>query len=226
MLSLESLREIAGTHADELSAEVREFSVKGQPVSSAGRAALMGVVNLSADSWYRESVCLTTEMAVRRAYVLQEEGASIVDIGAESTLAQAERADEALHDSKLLPVLGGLCDLRIPISVETYFTGVARRCLEAGASIINLTGTEGTEEFYRLARDFDGAVIICFVQGRNVREVGEFDLSRDPVELCTTISRARWNRQRKQGCKSYLSIPDWVFIIATCRTARCVCGTR
>src|SRR6185369_2171213 len=46
---------------------------------------------------------------------------------------------------------------------------------------INLTGTEKTDEFYRLAREFDGAVIVCFVQGRNVREVGELDLGCDPV---------------------------------------------
>ena len=181
MLSLESLRHLAEKHSAELGVEVREFSVKGQDVSQKGRPALMGVVNLSADSWYRESVCLTAEAAVRRAFVLQEQGASIVDIGAESTLAQAQRLDDALHNSKLLPVLNRLRDLRIPISVETYSVAVARKCLEAGASIINLTGTESTEEFYRLARDFDAAVIVCFVQGRNVREVGDFDLSSDPI---------------------------------------------
>lgn len=89
----------------------------------------MGVVNLSADSWYRESVCLSAEAAIRRALVLQEQGADIIDIGAESTLAHAVRADEDLHKSKLLPVLSGLADLRIPISVETYNLAVARRCL-------------------------------------------------------------------------------------------------
>jgi dihydropteroate synthase len=183
MLSLESLRSLADEYEAELRAEVREFSVKDCVVVQKGRPTLMGVVNLSPDSWYRESVCLTTAAAIQRAFVLQEQGASIVDIGAESTLAQAQRLDDALHNSKLLPVLEGLRDLRIPISVETYSVAVARRCLEAGASIINLTGSESTDEFYRLARDFDAAVIVCFVQGRNVREVGDLDLSGDPIGL-------------------------------------------
>jgi dihydropteroate synthase len=83
----------------------------------------------------------------------------------------------------LLPVLDGLKDLKIPISVETYNLAVARRCLVAGARVINLTGTEETEGFYRLAREFDAAVIVCFVQGRNVREVGDFSFECDPIEF-------------------------------------------
>jgi dihydropteroate synthase len=181
MLSLEALRDLAAEQAGALGARVAEFSVRGRTVASNSRKHIMGVINLSADSWYRESVCLTAEMAVRRAFVLQEQGADLVDIGAESSLAHAARADEALQRSMLLPVLEGLKLLRIPISVETYDPKVARRCLEAGAGVINLTGSETTTEFYRLAREFDAAVIVCFVQGRNVREVGELQLGADPV---------------------------------------------
>jgi len=150
MLSLEYIRELARRYPEALSAKVREFEVRGRVVSCRTRKSIMGVINLSPDSWYRESVCLTTDMAIRRARVLQEQGADIVDIGAESTLAQAARVDDALQNSKLLPVLEGLKGLHIPISVETYNVSVARKCLEAGARIINLTGTENTGEFYRL----------------------------------------------------------------------------
>ena len=183
MLSLKDLAELAEKHRDSLSSSVREFEVKGRVISSNSRKSIMGVINLSADSWYRESVCLGADAAIRRAFVLQEQGADIIDIGAESTLAHAARLDEALQHSKLLPVLAGLKDLRIPVSVETYNSAVAGRCLEAGARIINLTGTEDTGEVYRLARDFDAAVVICFVQGRNVREVGDLDLDRDPIQF-------------------------------------------
>jgi dihydropteroate synthase len=199
MLSLEKLRDLANAYPNELRAEVRDVSLKGRSVSGSGRTALMGVINLSPDSWYRESVCLTAESAIRRAFVLQEQGASAIDIGAESTLAQAQRLDDALQNSKLLPVLKGLADLRIPMSVETYSVPVARRCLEAGASIINLTGTESTDDFYRVARDFDAAVIICFVQGRNVREVGEFDLSGDPIKFMHDYFTREIERAEKAG---------------------------
>jgi dihydropteroate synthase len=183
MLSLESLRDLAFRHESDLAAAVREFSLKGRAVASNGRSTLMGVINLSPDSWYRESVCLSAESAIQRAFVLQEQGADAVDIGAESTLAHAARVDEALQDSKLLPVLEGLQELRIPISVETYSLAIAHRCLVAGARIINLTGTQETSAFYELAKEFDAAVIICFVQGRNVREVGELKLEADPVPM-------------------------------------------
>jgi dihydropteroate synthase len=181
MLSLDYLHELAARYEQALGAEIREFEVKGRPVASNSRKSIMGVINLSPDSWYRESVCLTTDAAVQRAHVLQEQGADIVDIGAESTLANAALLDGTLQNSKLLPVLGALQELRIPLSVETYNLDVARRCLESGARVINLTGTSNTADFYRLARDFDAAVIICFVQGRTVREVGNLDLGRDPI---------------------------------------------
>jgi len=115
--------------------------------------------------------------------VLVAQGASIVDIGAESTLALAARVDEAAQQSKLLPVIKTLQEDKILVSVETYQPSVTRACLEAGANILNLTGTDGAAELFRMVADHDAAVIICYVQGRNVREVGAFDLSTDPIPL-------------------------------------------
>jgi len=100
----------------------------------------MGVINLSADSWYRESVCLSAETAIKRARVLQAQGADIIDLGAESTLAHAARADDATQQSKLLPVIKALRKANILVSVETYSPAVTRASLEAGANILNLTG--------------------------------------------------------------------------------------
>jgi len=143
----------------------------------------MGVINLSADSWYRESVCLTEASAVGRGLLLRAQGADLVDLGAESTLAHAARADEAHQNSKLLPVLRALRREGILVSVETYDPGVTRACLEAGANILNLTGTEASEEIFRMVTAHDAAVIICYVQGRNVREVGDFEGGSDPVGM-------------------------------------------
>lgn len=211
MLSLEQLRDLATANDAALGARVAEFSLRGRPVSSNARPHLMGVINLSADSWYRETVCLTTDAAVRRAFVLQEQGADVIDIGAESSLQNAARADEALQGSKLLPVLDELKSLRATISVETYNLQVARRCLEAGAAIINLTGTEGTEDFYRLARDYDAAVIVCYVAGRNVREAGEFDLSRDPIDFMRGYFAAEIERAHRVGLRKLFIDPGLGF---------------
>src|SRR5260221_7737055 len=122
-------------------------------------------------------------MAIRRGKVLREQGAAIVDVGAESTLAHAGRADDAAQNSKLLPVVRGLRQAGILVSVETYQPTVTRACLEAGANILNLTGTQRTEELFSEVAAHDAAVIICYVQGANVREVGDFDFNADTVSL-------------------------------------------
>jgi dihydropteroate synthase len=71
----------------------------------------------------------------------------------------------------------------ILVSVETYQPAITRACLEAGANILNLTGTDHSEALFRMVAEHDAAVIICYVQGKNVREVGDFDFSADPTEM-------------------------------------------
>lgn len=183
VLKLEHLAELLEKNRAAAQARVREFSLGGQVFAFNSQPAVMGVVNLSPDSWYRESVCLTTEQAVQRGAVLHAQGARIIDVGAESTLAHAARVDESGQSSRLLPVIKGLRAANILVSVETYDFPVARACLEAGANVLNLTGTDQNEELFRLVAAHDAAVIICYVQGRNVREVGDFDFSADPVLL-------------------------------------------
>ena len=183
MLGLEQLAELLEKNRAAAKARVREFSIGGRHFAFNSQPAIMGVINLSPDSWYRESVCLTVDSAVRRGKAMREQGADIIDIGAESTLAHATRVDEAGQNRKLLPVIRALRESGILVSAETYQPAVTRACLEAGANIVNLTGTEQTEDHFRLVAAHDAAVIICYVQGRNVREVGDFDFSADPVAL-------------------------------------------
>lgn len=186
----------------------------------------MGVVNLSADSWYRESVCLTAESAIQRGQMLAAQGADIVDLGAESTLAQAARVDEAGQNSKLLPVIKALRAANLLVSVETYQPAVTRACLEAGANVLNLTGTDHTEELFRMVAAHDAAVIICYVQGENVRAVGDFDLSADPIPPRMTIFPARSRAPSVWGWNASSLIRGWVSTIAICRTVPCACGIK
>ena len=183
MLKLEQLSELLERHRPAASVRVAEFAIGGKPFAFNSRPAIMGVVNLSADSWYRESICLTTESAVARGKTLAAQGADIVDVGAESTLAHAARLDDAAQNSKLLPVIRELRAADILVSVETYQPAVTRACLEAGANVLNLTGNDRSDELFRMVAAHDAAVIICYVQGKNVREVGEFDFTADPVAM-------------------------------------------
>ncbi|HEX4119775.1 MAG TPA: dihydropteroate synthase, partial [Verrucomicrobiae bacterium] len=181
MLSLEHLAELLEKHRDAASAKVREFAVGAEHFGFNSRPEIMGVVNLSPDSWYRESVCLSAERAIERAKVLRTQGAKIIDLGAESTLAHSSLVDDAGQRDKLLPVVRELAAAKIPVSVETYRPQVARACLEAGANAINLTGTTDAAEIFRLAAEHKAAVIVCYVQGENVRSVGDFDLGGDVI---------------------------------------------
>ena len=181
MLSLEQLAGLLESHRQAASAKVREFSIGGQSFAFNSAPAIMGVINLSPDSWYRESVCLSAERAIERGWVLHAQGARIIDIGAESTLAQAARLEESAQSSKLLPVVKALAAEGLLVSVETYQAQVARASLEAGAKVVNLTGTQEAAEIFRLAAAHEAAVILCFVQGPNVRELGDFDMSGDVV---------------------------------------------
>lgn len=183
MLNLEQLSELLEKNRAAASVRVKEFSIGDRHFAFNSRPAIMGVINLSSDSWYRESVCLTAGAATQRGRVLSEQGADIVDLGAESTLSNAARVDDAGQNTQLLPVIKALRESGMLVSVETYQPAVARACLEAGANILNLTGTDRSDDLFRMVTAHDAAVIICFVQGKNVHEVGDFDFSADPVGM-------------------------------------------
>jgi len=181
MLTLEQLAAFLETHRASAQARVKEFTIGNRQFAFNSRPAIMGVVNLSPDSWYRESVCLSAESAIERAKVLVAQGAAIIDVGAESTLAHAARVSESRQKDQLLPVIEALRRSEVLVSVETYEPGVLRKSLEAGASVANLTGSEHAAESFRMIAEHGAAVILCYVEGKNVREVGDFNLSGDPV---------------------------------------------
>lgn len=183
MLDLATLAALHEKYRDAASLPVADFALGAHRFDFQKRTYLMGVVNLSPDSWYRESVALNAEAAVQRGRMLHEQGASIIDIGAESSLAHAAQVDDEAQKSLLIPVVKELAEAGLCVSVETYHPSVTTTCLKAGARILNLTGTANNERIFREVAEFDAGVIICFVQGANVREVGDLDLGQNPVDV-------------------------------------------
>jgi dihydropteroate synthase len=211
MLTLEKISGLLAQNRLATNARVREFSIGGKKFNFNSQPAIMGVVNLSADSWYRESVCLSADAAIRRGKILAAQGAEIIDVGAESTLAHAARLDGAAQKSKLIPVIKGLRSEKILVSVETYSPAVTRASLEAGANVLNLTGTAGSREIFKMVADHEAAVIICFVAGKNVREVGEFDLTADPVPMLRDFFARQIEVAQRCGVKKILIDPGLGF---------------
>lgn len=179
MLDYRVLQPLLEMYKDALNVPVRTFAIGNRPFDFNRYRYLVGVINLSTDSWYRESVCASTEEAIARAEMLHTDGADIIDIGAESTLPQARRADIARQLDMLLPVVEALKQRHILVSVESYYPEVMEACARAGAAIFNLTGIRYGEEVFRLAARYDTAVILCYVQGSTVRDVADFQFADD-----------------------------------------------
>jgi dihydropteroate synthase len=211
MLSLEQLAALLEENRAAASARVREFSIGGRKFNFNSQPAIMGVVNLSADSWYRESVCLTAEAAVQRGKVLAVQGAQIIDLGAESTLARAPRTNVAAQKSQLIPVIKRLRAEKILVSVETYSPAVTRASLEAGANLLNLTGTAGSKEIFKMVAAHDAAVIICYVAGKNVREAGDFDPGAGPIPLLRDFFARQIETARRNGVEKIFLDPGLGF---------------
>lgn len=180
MLTLEWLNEVWERYGEEARRPVKRFAIGQNQLEVGKRPLLMGVINLSPQSWYRESVCLSREAAVRRGKVLADQGADIIDVGSESTLSHAERVSHDAQIEAVVPIVRELACAGIHISVETYSDQVALAALDAGAVVINMTGIGRNESVYQLAASYGAAVIISYVQGEDVRSVGNLEFDGDP----------------------------------------------
>jgi dihydropteroate synthase len=133
------------------------------------RAYQMGVINLSPDSSYRESICLSVEQAIYRGRRMALEGASLIDLGAESTGTFARRVDAGEQGALLGPVVDALVADGIAVSVETYRPDIAADALSRGAAVINLTGRPSDDAIYELVARHQAGVIVCFTAGDDAR---------------------------------------------------------
>lgn len=106
------------------------------------RTFIMGIINLTPDSFSGDGLMKADDMvqtAIQQAVRFKEEGADILDLGAESTRPGAELVNAETELNRLLPVLQSLLEmnLNVIISIDTYKAQVAQKCLEMGAGMIN-----------------------------------------------------------------------------------------
>jgi dihydropteroate synthase len=149
--------------------EKRHFVWKlaGRELLLGERTLLMGVLNVTPDSFSDGGKYLDPDRAFARAVELEEQGADILDIGAESTKPGSERISEAEELRRLVPVLKRLNGkLSIPISVDTYKSAVAEKALEHGAALINdPSGLTLDAQLARVVAQHDAGLIISHMRG-------------------------------------------------------------
>jgi dihydropteroate synthase len=137
-------------------------------VLSLGQQPLvMGIVNVTPDSFSDGGCHDTTEAAIAHALRLVDEGADLLDIGGESTRPRSSPVSVDEEVARVVPVVEGLLGrVTVPISVDTSKASVARLCLAAGASIINdVTGLRGDPEMASVAVASGAGVVVMHMQG-------------------------------------------------------------
>jgi dihydropteroate synthase len=118
------------------------------------RIAVMGVLNVTPDSFSDGGRYVTPDDAVAHAIRMRDEGADLIDVGGESTRPGAERVAASVETARVLPVIKALAAEGIVISVDTYRGAVAAAALDAGAQVINdVSGGLGDPDMARVARD-------------------------------------------------------------------------
>ena len=110
----------------------------GRTLELGARTLVMGIVNVTPDSFADGGECLDPARALDAAVALEAAGADLLDIGGESTRPGAEALAADVECARVLPVLDALAGrVRVPLSIDTYKAEVARRALAAGASMVN-----------------------------------------------------------------------------------------
>jgi dihydropteroate synthase len=130
------------------------------------RPLVMGIVNVTPNSFSDGGRFADPEAAIAHGLDLVRQGADLLDIGGESTRPGAEPVPLEEELRRVLPVVQGLAARAVPLSVDTSKAEVARRCLEAGALIVNdVTALGGDPAMAAVVRDFKAGVILMHMQG-------------------------------------------------------------
>lgn len=133
-----------------------------------GAVQVMGVLNLSPDSFYEQSRAQGLDAALELARRMAGEGADLIDVGAESSRPGSRPIDAALEIERLLPLVRRLArECPVPVSVDTWKAPVAEQVLDAGAALINdITGLRGDPEMARTVARHRAGVVLMHMQGR------------------------------------------------------------
>ena len=144
-----------------------EWKIRDKVLQLGERTLLMGVLNVTPDSFSDGGKYLDPDAAFAHAVALEDAGADIIDIGAESTKPGSTRVSEAEELRRLVPVLKRLQNkLSIPISVDTYKAAVAEKAMEWGADILNdPSGLTFDPDLARVASNFNAGLILNHMRG-------------------------------------------------------------
>ncbi len=128
---------------------------------------LMGILNVTPDSFSDGGEFISLEAAVDRARVMVDSGAAMIDVGGESTRPGAEPVGTAEELRRVIPVIEAVAaEVKVPVSIDTMKADVARAAVEAGASVVNdVSGLEADPEMVATCVGLDVAVVCMHMRG-------------------------------------------------------------
>lgn len=143
------------------------LSFKDKKMNLARKVAVMGILNLTPDSFYNGGKYTTQARALRRVEEMVKEGADLIDIGGESTRPGAKEVDQEEEIRRVIPVIRKIRELfEIPVSIDTYKAKVAKRALEAGVDMINdISGLRFDPLLKEAVAGSGAAVVLMHIKG-------------------------------------------------------------
>ncbi len=152
---------------------------RGRSLQVGRRTLLMGIVNVTPDSFSDGGQFFEAKAAIEQGLRLAAEGADILDIGGESTRPGAQAVDAQTECSRVLPVIEALArEVKVPISIDTSKALVAQRALDAGASLINdVTALRGDPTMAAAAATAGVPLVLMHMQGtpRTMQKSPDYD---------------------------------------------------
>ena len=137
------------------------FKARNHEFSLGKKTYVMGILNYTPDSFSDGGMYFTPEKALEHALLMQEQGADIIDIGANSTRPDAEILSASEEKERLVPVLEAICGkVTAAVSVDTFYPECAEVALRAGADIINDVSGAFNPEIAKLAAEYGAGYVV------------------------------------------------------------------
>jgi len=163
------------------------YNCRGKILNLHQRTHVMGILNVTPDSFSDGGEYVNPEAAIKRGIEIEQEGADILDIGAESTRPGAASISANEELNRLLPVIDGLINkIKIPISVDTYKATVADEVLTRGIHLINdISGLRFDPQLKEVIAKHKACVVIMHIKGtpKNMQQNPHYvDVMREILE--------------------------------------------
>ncbi len=131
------------------------------------KTCIMGILNITPDSFSDGGHYFDETSAINKALQMIEDGADIIDIGGESTRPGSEPVPVEEELRRILPVIKAIAgEIKIPVSIDTYKSEIAKRALDAGASMVNdISGLRFDPEMAKVVSDYKVPVVIMHIKG-------------------------------------------------------------